>query len=333
MNPRRLLALAFAAALLLRSMPLVAQVRTGVPRIGILSSGTTPSGTDPDPDKGVLRGLRELGYVEGQTVRIERRYAEGSPDRLALMAEELVRLKVDVILAGGPAAREAASKATRSLPIVTISGSDPVREGWAKALARPGGNITGLTVTVPGLVPKCLEFLKESFAWIERVALLLDASQLPDAKQLSEETEAAARLLKLKLEILDVGGVNDFAAAFARARELRIQAIFAIPTNTVVTHRSELAALATRDRLLSISQFALLAHAGFLMTYGADLDDLGRRAMIQVDKILKGASPGDIPIEQPTKLNLTVNLKTAAAIGITLPQSLLARADDLIQPR
>ena len=248
-----------------------------------------------------------------------------------MMAEELVAMKVDVILAGGPAAREAASKATRSLPIVAISGSDPVREGWAKTLARPGGNITGLTVTFPGLVPKCLEFLKGSFPWIDRVAFLMDASQLPDSRQLSEETEAAARLLKLKVEILNVGGPNDFAAAFARARELRVQTIFAIPTNTVVNHRSELAALATRDRLLAISQFPLLVQAGFLMAYGADLDDLGRRAIIQVDKILKGASPGDIPIEQPTKLNLTVNLKTAAALGITLPQSLLLRADDVIQ--
>ena len=262
---------------------------------------------------------------------VERRYADGQTDRLAAMATELVRLKVDVILGGGPATRDAASQATRTIPIVTVSGSDPVREGWAQSLARPGGNITGLTVTYPGLPLKALAILKEAFPGLVRVAVLIAPPDLADAKQVMEEMEAGARQLGLDPQGLEVRSPEDFDAAFGLARQRRAQALYAFATNIVVTHRSRLAALAAGNRLPSFSQFPLLAQAGFLMTYGADIEDLGRRSITHMDKILKGARPGDLPIERPTKLQLSINLKTANTLGVTIPQSLLLRADEVIQ--
>jgi len=305
-----------------------AQARTNIPKIGLLSFGTAPSGTDPDPDRGIRQGLQELGYVEGRNIIIERRYADGLPDRLAAQAAELVRLKVDVILAGGPAPREAARMATSSIPIVTISGSDPVREGWAESLANPGGNITGLTVTFPGLDLKGLEILKEAFPAITRVAVLTEFR--PD-ERFKEERDAAARRLGLELQFIEVPREDDIDRAFTIARQGHAQALIAMATNVVVSHRSRLAALAAADRMLSISEFPLMAQAGFLLTYGADLDDLGRRSVAQIDKILKGARAGELPIERPTKFRLVVNLKTAKTLGLTIPQSLLLRADEVIQ--
>ena len=305
-----------------------AQAPANVPQIGILSFGPAPAGTDPDPDRGVRQGLREFGYVEGRNIFIERRYADGNPDRLAAHAAELVRLKVNVILAGGPATLEAARKATRSIPIVTISGSDPVRDGWAESLAHPGGNITGLTVTFPELSLKRLEILKEAFPAISRVAVLIEFR--PDQK-FKEEMDTGARRLGLELQFLETPGEHDIDPALTVARQGRAQALYAIATNVVVNNRSRLAALAAADRMLSISEFPLMAQAGFLLTYGADLDDLGRRSIAQIDKILKGARAGDLPIERPTKFLLIVNLKTAKALGLTIPQSLLMRADEVIQ--
>jgi putative ABC transport system substrate-binding protein len=305
-----------------------AQARTNIPKIGILSFGTPPSGTDPDPDRGVRQGLHELGYIEGRNVFIERRYADGMPDRLAAHAAELVRLQVDVILAGGPATREAARNATSSIPIVTISGVDPVREGWANSLARPGGNITGLTVTFRELNLKRLEILKEAFPAIIRVAVL---SEYRVDQQLKQEMDGGARRLGLELQFIDIPREEDIDRALSIARQGHAQALIAFATNVVVNHRSRLAALAAADRMLSISEFPLMAQAGFLLTYGADLDDLGRRSIAQIDKILKGARAGELPIERPTKFRLVVNLKTAKALGLTIPQSLLLRADEVIQ--
>ena len=322
------IALSAVFGLLIAQSEAWAQARANVPRVGILSSGTSPSGTDPDPDRGVLQGLREFGYFEGRNILIERRYADGQPDRLAAQAAELVRLKVDVILAGGPAAREAARAATGAIPIVTISGSDPVQDGWAKSLANPGGNVTGLTVTFPGLHLKGLEILKEAFPEIRRVAVLTEFQ--PD-KDFKEGIEAGARRLGLQFQFLQARGPDDLDVAFGLARQGHAQALTAIATNLVVSQRSRLAALAAADRLLSISEFPLMAQAGFLMTYGADLDDLGRRSIAQMDKILKGARVGELPIERPTKFWLIVNLKTARTLGLTIPQSLLLRADEVIQ--
>ena len=302
-----------------------------MPRIGILSFDGAPSGRNPDPSRGFLIGLREHGYVEGQNILIERRYADGRADRLAVLAAELVQLKVDVILAGGPDPREAARQATSTIPIITTSGANPVREGWARSLARPGGNVTGLTVTFDELDGKRLELLKQAFPHVVRVAVLLDPVAIGDVKAFMQAMESSARPLGLQLQVMEVRGPDDIEAAFTLARKHRVQAVYAIPTNTLVTHRSRVAALAAEDKLLSISAFAWMAQAGFLMTYGADLDDLGRRAISIMDKILKGARPGDLPIEQPTKFQLIVNVKTARGLGITIPQSLLHRADEVIE--
>jgi len=326
-----LLAGALALGLVTTPRLAEAQARAGVPRIGILSFGTVPSGSNPEPDTGLLQGLRERGYVEGQNILIERRYADGRPDRLAAQAAELVQLKVDVILAGGPGPREAARNATRTIPIVTVSGADPVREGWAQSLAHPGGNVTGLTVALSELAPKCLELLKQAFPATVRVAVLLAPGDTPDAKEVLAELEAAALRLGLQLQVLEIRGPSDFDAAFGRAAKWHAQAVFALARNVVTIHRSQLAALAASQRMLSISALPLMAQAGFLMSYGADLDDLHRRSITYVDKILKGARPGDLAIERPAKLQLRVNLKTAKALGIIVPQSLLLRADEVIE--
>ena len=324
-------ALVMVLVLALAPLPADAQARANVPRIGILSFDGAPSGRNPDPSRGFLIGLREHGYVEGENVLIERRYADGRADRLALLAAELVQLKVDVILAGGPGPREAARQATSTIPIVTTSGADPVREGWARSLARPGGNVTGLTVTFDELDGKQLELLKQAFPHVVRVAVLFDPVAIGDAKRLTQAIETSARTLGLQLQFVEVRGPNDIEVAFTLARRNLAQAVYAIPTNTLVTHRARLASLAGEDKLLSISSFPWMAQAGFLMTYGADLDDLGRRAISMMDKILKGARPGDLPIEQPTKFKLIVNVKTARGLGLTIPQSLLLRADEVIE--
>ena len=305
-----------------------AQARADPPKIGILSFGPAPAGTDPDPDIGVRQGLREFGYVEGRNIVIERRYADGMPDRLAAQAAELVRMKVDVILASGPAPLVAARKATNSVPIVTISGSDPVRAGWAQSLAHPGGNVTGLTVTFPGLDLKRLEILKEAFPGIRRVAVLTEFR--PDQK-FREEMDTGARQIELELQFIEVPREDEIDRAFTFARQARAQALLAVATNVVVNHRSRLAALAAADRMVSISEFPLMAQAGFLMSYGADLDDLIRRSVTQMDKILKGASPGEVPIERPTKFRLSVNLRTAKALGVTIPTPVLLRVDEVIE--
>ena len=200
-----------------------AQTRANTPQIGILSFGPAPAGTDPDPEAGVRQGLREFGYVEGQNIFIERRYADGKPDRLAAQVAELVRLKVDVILAGGPATLDAARKATSSIPIVTISGSDPVRAGWAESLAHPGGNITGLTVTFPELDLKRLEILKEAFPAITRVAVITEFR--PD-QRFKEEMDAGARRLGLELQFIEVPREDEIDRAFTIARQGRAQALY-----------------------------------------------------------------------------------------------------------
>jgi len=316
-----LLALAASLAAVASAAPL--------PRAGLLSFFATPDAASVDPTETSFRqGLREAGYVEGKNIVIERRYADGRPDRLAAMASELVRLKVDVILAAGQPAREAARKATTTIPIVTLSGSDPVREGWARSLARPGGNVTGLTFTFPELGPKRLELLKEAMPQLKRVAVLIDPIDVVDAADVVRETEAAGHRLGLQVEVLEVHGAKDFEAAFERARRSRAQALFTI---AMWPHRARLAALAARDKLATAGESAQEAQAGLLIAYGADLDDLVRRSALQMAKILKGTRAGELPIERPTKFRLSINLKTANALGIAIPEALLLRADEVIR--
>ncbi len=307
-----------------------AQPRADLPRVGMLYFGNAPPDPSSDPERGPSQGLRDLGYVEGQNILIERRYAEGRADRLEALAAELVRLNPAVIVARGPGPREAARRATRSIPIVAV-GSDPVREGWARSLAHPGGNVTGMTVTFPELGPKRLEILKLALPSLTRVAVLFNPLELSDVQAVVQETQAAAQRLGLQAQMIEVRSPQDFEAAMAAARAQHAQALHVVATNTFVSYRVQLARLAIAAGLPSISDFPLLAQAGLLMTYGADLDDLGRRMIVYMDKILKGARPADLPIERPVKLQLSINLGTAKALGIKLPQSLLLRADEVLE--
>jgi putative ABC transport system substrate-binding protein len=329
---RRRGALAFAAAAAVVGICLGASTRaeprSGVARIGVLLLFATPAPQDDPFERGFAHGLAQLGYVEGKNIVVERRSASGQPDRLAAMAAELVALHVDVIIAGGQPAREAARKATSTVPILTISGSDPVREGWAQSLARPGGNVTGLTFSFPELGPKRLELLKEALPALSRVAVLIDPIELVDVADVIRETKAGGERLGLQVQIVHVAGPQGFEAAFAAARSERAQAVFAIAT---WSHSTRIAALAARDKLASIGELAADARDGFLLGYGVDIDDLVRRAVAKMDQILKGARAGELPIERPTKFRLGVNLRTARAIGVTIPNSLIARADEVFE--
>ena len=322
-------ALACVLGLLLAPSAAAAQAPARLARIGFLSFFPTPAPDHPDPNETAFRqGLRESGYVEGQNVVIERRYADGNAEVLATSAAELVRLKVDAILAGGQPAREAARKATTTIPIVTLSGSDPVCEGWAKSLARPGGNVTGLTFTFPELAAKRLELLKQALPPLTHIAVIIDPVEVVDAPDVLRETEAGARRLGLTMKVLEIHGRKDLQEAFAQARRGNAQALVAV---AMWPFRSEVAELAARSRLALMGEESHEAQAGFLIAYGADLDDLVRRSALMTTRILKGARAGDLPIERPTKFRLSVNLKTARALGITIPQALLARADEVIQ--
>ncbi|MGJ7511607.1 ABC transporter substrate-binding protein [Variovorax sp. GT1P44] len=326
MNRRFVVSIA-VAHLATRAAALHAQpAKARVPRIGLLSFAHAPSGTDPDPNNGFRQGMRALGHVDGRDVVFIERYADGQTERLAVLVAELVTLKVDVILAGGPVPLQFAREATRTIPIVAISGSDPVREGWAQTLARPGGNVTGVQVTFPELASKQLEILKSAVPEMERVAVMVAPAELDDPG-----VAAGARALGLELTMLEVKGPQDFERAMSFAASKRAQGLYAIATNTIVSNRTTLAELAVAHRLPSICELTLLADAGFLLSYGADLEALGRRAATYVDKILKGTPPGDLAIELPAVFQLVVNRRTATALGMTIPPSVLKRATRVIE--
>ena len=299
-------------------------------RVGVLSFGSSPAGANPDPQTGFRQGLRELGYVEGRNLLLEYRYADGRAERLAALADELLRAKVGVILAGGPAPIEAARAATRDVPIVAIGGSDPVRQGWVQSLARPGGNLTGLTVTFPEMGGKLLEVLKEARPGMLRASVLGAVDEIGSPLE-SLDWVAATRALGLEMHWLAVKSPADLEPALARAAQARVQGVMAIATNLVVSNRQRIAEIALAHRLPTISEFSIMTQAGFLMNYGANLDALGRRAAGSVDKILKGARPGDLPIERPSEFELVINRRTEAALGIALPKAMLLRADRLIE--
>jgi len=294
-------------------------------RIGYLQGGA-PVG---ERDDAFRKRLRELGWIEGQNTIIEYRYAEGKVDRLAAMAAELVRLNVDVIVTSGTTAVRVAREATATIPIVMASG-EPVSTGLVASLAKPGGNITGLTHITRDLLGKRFELLKEIVPDAVRVAALLNPTN-PGQALFASEMESSARTLALQLKILKLQDPDEFNRAFAAIVEWQARGLLVLEDPMFTTYRARLADLAVRHRLPAVFGTAFYVEAGGLMSYGANFTDLYSRAAVYVDKILKGAKPGNLPIEQPTKFELVINLKTAKALGITIPQSLLLRADKVIQ--
>jgi putative tryptophan/tyrosine transport system substrate-binding protein len=316
-------------ATLLLAVPLSAQVQPTAQFawIGVLSPGS------PGPDAGrraFLQRLNELGWAAGQNVTFETRYAEGDLARLADLAADLVRLKVSVILAFGTAASSAAKRATATIPIVMFAG-DPVGTGLVVSLARPGGNLTGLTQEAGlGIFAKRLELLKEVAPKTSRVGAVYNLTSPAEVRG-RDATVESARLLGLTLMPLDVRSPADFEGAFIRARRERVDAL-AIAENALnVEHRDLIISFAAKNRLPTVFGERASVDAGGLMSYGADFGDILRRSATYIDKILKGAKPADLPVEQPTKFELVINLKTAKALGLTFPQSILVRADQVIE--
>ena len=305
-----------------------AQQPKKVPRLGYLSVGPA---SDPARGEAFREGLRELGYLEGKNIVIEWRYAEGKRDRLPALMVELVRLKVDVIVTSNSAATRAAKEATVTIPIVMAQDTDPVANGFVASLARPGGNITGLATLRPELSGKQLEFLKETVPRLSRVAVFGTSTQ-PGNTQSVKEVELAAKAFEVKLQYLDVLSLKDIETAFRAASKARSEAVLYLVAGTVAGgHQTQIVELAVKSRLPAIYPTSLWVDAGGLMSYGANIIDSYRRAAIYVDKILKGAKPADLAVEQPKKFELIINLKAAKQIGLTIPPNVLARADRVIK--
>jgi putative ABC transport system substrate-binding protein len=309
---------------------LIASVSSGwaqtskIPRIGYLARG---NGLNHD-DEGFYQGLRELGYINGKNIVVELRAANGREDKLPELAVELVRLKVDIIVALQPNAARAAQKATNTIPIVIRSSGDPVEIGFVKSLAHPGGNITGVTSISTELQGKRLEILKDAVPKLARVAALRKTGA--DVGQL-EELQATARALGLDLQAVDAKDAETFEHAFRAAAERRLQAMITLRNPLIVGNRRTIADLAVKYRLPAIYDERQFVDDGGLMSYGTDLRDVYRRAATYVDKILKGRKPADLPVEQPIKFDFVINLKAAKQIGLTIPPNVLARADRVIR--
>jgi putative ABC transport system substrate-binding protein len=328
MTYRRKLIIALLASSLGVPLASFGQQAAKVARIGFLEA-SSPSAIAARIEA-FRQGLRELGYVEGKNVAIEYRYAEGNFDRLPALAAELVRLNVNVIVTGGPTAIPAAKAATTVIPIVMAFDTDPVGSGFAASLAKPGGNITGLSTLAPELSAKQIELLKEIVPKLARVAVLGTASR-PGSAHALREVENAAKALKVQVQFQDVVDPKGIDAAFLAARKGGADAVLVLGSPLFNANRTELTELASKSRYPVIYDRAEFVEAGGLMTYSVSLADLARRAATYVDKILKGAKPGDLPIEQPTKFDLVVNMKTAKALGIKIPNSVLAQATKVIE--
>jgi putative ABC transport system substrate-binding protein len=304
-----------------------AQPPTQVHRIGLLIPG---SSSDFAPRiEAFGHGLRDLGYVEGRNITIEYRYAEGKVERFPDLAAELVRLKVDVIVAAGPAIR-AARQATTTIPIVMAVSGNPVGDGLVASLARPGGNITGLSVMIPEGSGKRLELLQEVVPTLSHVAVLWNPAVLGSTVAF-KETQTAAQALGLQLQSIEVRSPDEFDQAFAAMTREHADALVVISNELFFGHHRQLAELSVRHRLPAMFHSREYAEAGGLMAYGANVEDLYRRAATYVDKILKGAKPTDLPVEQPMKFELVINLKAAKALGLTLSPMFLFRADEVIR--
>jgi ABC-type uncharacterized transport system substrate-binding protein len=305
-----------------------AQQPTKVPRIGFLC--TVPLAAYSARIEAFRLGLRDLGYVEGQNIVIEYRSAEGKPDQLAGLAAELVHLKVDLIVSSGPTATPAAKEATSTIPIVMGFDSDPVANGFVTSLARPGRNITGLSTLYPEISGKQLELLKEIVPRLSRVAVFWAAVTSGDA-QAKKEAELAAAALGIRLQYLEVRSPEDIETGFRAASKEHADAVLALPVPAFISQRRLATEFAAKSRLPAIYYAPEFVEDGGLMSYGVSIPDLFRRAATYVDKILKGAKPADLPVEQPTKFELIINLKAAKQIGLTVPPNVLARADKVIK--
>jgi putative ABC transport system substrate-binding protein len=320
----------FAGALLAVAITVHAQQPNKIPRIGYLSGAGDPSNPGPNVEA-FQRGLQELGYIEGKNILVEYRYIEGKRDRAPSLVAELVQLKVDVLVSPNLPSIRAAKQATKTIPIVMVINWDPVAEGLIDSLARPGGNITGLSRLTRDLSGKRLELLKEVVPGISRVGVLEDAD-VPLQIKPFKDYQAAGRALKIQLQSLEIRGPNpDLEGAFQAAVKSRIRALIATQITVLLPYTEKIADLAIKNRLPLMFETGSSVEAGGLMSYAASDADLFRRAAIYVDKILKGAKPRDLPIEQPTKFELVINLKTAKQIGVMIPQKVLARADKVIK--
>jgi putative ABC transport system substrate-binding protein len=307
-----------------------AQQAAKIARIGFLASNLA---ANPHLPEAFRQGLRDLGYVEGRNVMIEYRDAEGKSERLPALAAELVVLKVDVIVVASTPPALAAKQATKTIPIVFTAVGDAVTDGLVASLARPGGNITGLSTAGPDLVGKRLEQLKQAVPGVSRVAVLWQPGGQGErtAKDMLKSAEVAARALGVRLQLVEARGPADIDRAFSDMSRARADALTVLGTPMFFNERRRLVDLAAKSRLPAVYTLRENVDAGGLMAYGPNVADLFRRAATYVDKILKGAKPADLPIEQPTKFELVINLKTAKALGLTIPQSVLQRADEVVQ--
>jgi putative ABC transport system substrate-binding protein len=319
-----------AGGFLVAPLAAEAQQAAKVARIGYLGPSMA---ANPHLEEAFRQGLRDLGYVEGRNVVIEYRDAEGKLERLPALAAELVALKVDVIVTPGTLATMAAKRATTTIPIVFPAVGDPVTEGLVTSLARPGGNVTGLSVLALELVGKRLELLTQTVPGVSRVAVLWQpgAAKERTEQDTLKEAEVAARALGLRPQFVEARGPADFDRAFSDMTRARAGALTVLPYGLFIYERRRIVELAAKNRLPAVYGAREIVDAGGLMSYGPDLADLWRRTATYVDKILKGAKPGDLPVEQPTKFELVINLKTAKTLGLTIPQSVLGRADQVIE--
>jgi putative tryptophan/tyrosine transport system substrate-binding protein len=322
------LAVVFVLNLTLAPLALEAQPTAKIARIGYLAIDQAAS---PHLREAFLQELRDLGYIEGRNLVIEYRSAEGKSEQLPALAAELVALKVDVIVAPSTVAAQAAKQATRTLPIVSVA--IPVTSGLVTSLARPGGNVTGLSFFSPELVGKCLEQLKLAVPAVGRVAALWQPGGQgePTEKEMLKAAEVAARALGVRLQFVEARGPENFDRAFSEMTRARAGALTVLPSNMFISERRRLVDLAAKNRLPAVYPWREFVDAGGLMSYGLNVADLFRRAATYVDKILKGAKPADLPVEQPTKFELVINLKTAKVLGLTIPQPLQQRADQMIE--
>jgi len=324
---KKVVGFALSTLLLALCFPAEAQQPKKIPRIGYLVAA--PPSANSARIEAFRQSLRDLGYIEGQNLIIEYRYAEGKLDRLPELAAELVRLKFDAIFVQSTSAVQAAKKATTTVPIVSVSG-DPVGLGLVASLARPGGNVTGLANLTSELAGKRLELLKEVVPSVSRVAVLWNPVASSSALRM-RETEAAAPSLGIKLQPVEVREANDFERAFSALKRERADALFPLRSPFISNHVKRIVELAAKNRVPGMYDASEFPEAGGLMSYGTMLPDLDRRAATYVDKILKGAKPADLPVEQPKKFEFIINLKAAKQIGLTIPPNVLARADRVIR--